>query len=245
MCCENIFNTFDPDICVQRVNKLIDETVDRIRLHDVRKLHILLMGDFCHGAIHTIARVESEEKVVDQIMKVSELLAVAITELSTVVDEVEVYSTYGNHMRTVQNKKDSQHDDNMEKIIPWWLSERLQYIGNVKIHNAQELIFLNACGMNIVAAHGDLDTVNQFGVMSNTLFSKKFGVTVDYAILGDKHHAESLEQYGIETVIVPSLCGTDSYAHGKRLYSKPAQKFLVLKDDYGVDAEYNIKVSEA
>lgn len=101
MCCENIFNTFDPDICVQRVNKLIDETVDRIRLHDVRKLHILLMGDFCHGAIHTTARVESKEKVVDQIMKVSELLAVAITELSTVVDEVEVYSTYGNHMRTV------------------------------------------------------------------------------------------------------------------------------------------------
>ena len=245
MFCDNIFNTFNPEICVERVDRLLDEATERLQLHDVQKLHILLMGDFCHGAIHTTARVESREMVVDQVMHVSELLAETISELADVVDEVEVYSTYGNHMRTVQNKKDSQHDDNMEKLIPWWLSERLQYESNVKIHSANEFIFFRSCGINVVAVHGDLDTVNQFGVMSNTLFSKKYGATVDYAIMGDKHHAESMEQYGIETTIVPSLCGTDNYAHGKRLYSNPAQKLLILKDNCGVDAEYNIKVSEA
>ena len=42
------------------------------------------------------------------------------------VNEVSVYSTYGNHARTVQKKEDSIHSDNMERIIPWWLSYRLK-----------------------------------------------------------------------------------------------------------------------
>lgn len=224
---------------------MLDQTIERLELHAVRKLHILLMGDFCHGAIHTTARIESRETVADQVMHVSELLAEVISHLADEVDEIEVYSTYGNHMRTVQNKKDSQHNDNMERLIPWWLSERLHYEDNVNIHPASEFIHLHSCGVNIVATHGDLDSVNHFGVMSNTMFSKKYGITIDYAIMGDKHHAESMEQYGIETTIVPSLCGTDSYAHSKRLYSNPAQKLLILKDGCGVDAEYTLKVSEA
>lgn len=244
MTCENIFNTFNPEVCVQRVRSLVSQTIERLRLHRVGTLHILLMGDFCHGAIHTSARVESKELVVDQIIKVSELLSEAIAELSEVVNEVNVHATYGNHMRTVQNKKDSQHNDNMEKIIPWWLSERLRHVDKITINDAQELIFVQSCGANFVAAHGDLDSINQFGTMSNTLFSKKYGCTIDYALMGDKHHAESMEQYGIETIIVPSLCGTDSYAHGKRLYSKPAQKLLITKDGCGVDAQYNLKVGE-
>lgn len=137
------------------------------------------------------------------------------------------------------------HADNMEKIISWWLSTRLVQNTKIKfIGSIYEFIFVNLCGCNVAAAHGDLDTVKQFGITANTLFTKQFGRPIDLAIIGDKHHKEALDQFGIDSMIAPSLCGTDSHANGKRLYAAPAQLMAVFQPDYGLDAVYNIKVKE-
>lgn len=95
-----------------------------------------------------------------------------------------------------------------------------------------------------MATHGDLDTIRDFGVTSNMLFSKQLGCPVDIAIMGDKHHKESLDRYGIDSIIAPALCGSDSHANGKRLYANPAQFMAVFYPGYGMDAVYNIKLKE-
>ena len=64
----------------------------------------------------------------------------------------------------------------------------------------------------------------------------------DYAILADKHHKESFEELRIDSMIVQSLCGTDDYANGKRLYSTPGQLMLVFVPGIGADARYQIKL---
>lgn len=154
-------------------------------------------------------------------MQVSELLAEMLNELSFGV-AIDVYATYGNHMRTIQNKKESIHSDNMERIIPWWLKERLQYNASVKVHPAgDEFIKLEICGEGIVATHGDLDKVRDFGVTASMLFAKSMSCPISYAIMADKHHIEGLDRFGVESIVVPSLCGSDDHAHSKRLYSKP------------------------
>jgi hypothetical protein len=43
-------------------------------------------------------------------------------------------------------------------------------------------------------------------------------------------------------MIVQSLCGTDDYANGKRLYSTPGQLMLVFVPGIGADARYQIKL---
>ena len=129
----NIWNQYDVSICLQRVSKLFNKVSAALREHDVKVLHIVLLGDFVNGAIHTGSRVASEENTCDQLMHVSEVLANFINELSVHVDKVDVYSTYGNHARTVQNKDDSIHSDNMERIIPFWLKQRLQNNHKVNI----------------------------------------------------------------------------------------------------------------
>lgn len=101
MTCDNIFNQYNPDICRARVSTLKAEVERRLRLHNVSVLHVALLGDFAHGAIHVGTRVESAELVSDQLIHVSEILAELLHALSMVVDRVCVYSTYGNHMRTV------------------------------------------------------------------------------------------------------------------------------------------------
>ena len=244
MVADNIWNKYDTNICRQRVAQLVVKTIQYLQRHNVKTLHIMLLGDAAHGALHTSCRVASEEDTCDQLMHVSEIIAQAIHELSRYVSEVDVYATYGNHLRTVQNKDDSIHSDNMEKIIGWWLEQRLQK--NEKVHiiksDYYEFLFLNVCGYNIVGAHGDLEKFKQFGLTVNTLFTKKYGQTIDYTISADKHHIEEFETMGVESTLVRSLCGTDEYSNKNRLYSAPGQTLMIFSKTEGKECTYNIKL---
>lgn len=240
----NIWNEYNTEICNSRVSKLFDKVSSALREHDVSTLHVALLGDFVNGAIHTGSRVAAEENTCEQLMHVSEILANFINALSVYVDNVNIYSTYGNHARTIQHKDDSIHSDNMERVIPWWLKQRLKNNDKVSIVDSDfyEFIYFNVCGYNVVCTHGDLDRFRDIGVTINSLFSKKYGKTIDYTFSGDKHHLESFEQFGIESTLVGSLCGTDEYANNKRLYSYPMQTLCIFTPEDGKLCSYNIKL---
>lgn len=245
MVTDNLWNTYNTDICRQRVKKLIEISKEYIELNKIDVLHIVMLGDAAHGAIHSSCRVQSEEDVCDQLMNVSEIMAQAIGELSKVVNHISVYSCYGNHMRTVQDKKESIHSDNMEKIIPWWLEQRLKDNSKISIicSEYKEFTKLNILGYNICCIHGDLDSFRNLGVTVNTIFSRKFGETIDYTVSGDKHHLEEFEQFDIESILIRSLCGTDEYANNKRLYSKAGQTLMIFNDVYGRESTYHIPLN--
>lgn len=247
MICDNVFNRFDTDTCKRRVRAVVDGAVRRIALHGCSKLHVVILGDLFHGAIHTSARVASEEIVCDQIMQVSEILAQAIEELSRHVSQTVVYMTYGNHGRTVQQKNDNIHRDNMERLIPWWLRERFSGRDNITMQDESEneFVLLNVAGHDICAAHGDLDSVKRSPRLLTALFERQYGAHIEHILLGDKHHRESFEELGVTAQICGSLCGVDEYASTKRLFSTPSQLLLVVNRDDGVDAEYNISVEHA
>lgn len=246
MVTNNIWNKFDTSICRIRVGKVLNDVIDRLHVHKCRCAHIVLLGDFIHGAIHISSRVSSEELVCDQLMEVSEILAQFIIEISKYVECVSVRSTFGNHARTVANKKDNIHMDNMERIIPWWLHQRIEAEGiqeKVTIVNDDKFEFLlfTAGGKNFCASHGDLDSVKASPRLLTSFFAKTYDFNLDYILLGDKHHEESFEELGVEALLNGSLCGTDEYANNKRLYSKPSQLMLIVNSENGVDARYKLQ----
>ena len=242
MVVENVFNKYDTDICKDRVQAVVNNAINRIKVHKCNALHLILLGDAFHGAIHTSVRVASEELVVDQIMQVSEIIAQAINALSMFVPNVYVYTTYGNHGRVVSNKKDSIHKDNLERIVGWWLRQRLKDNERVTMmpDSGTEFVFVNACGHDICEVHGDLDSVRTSPRLLTTLFFKEYQKNIECIILGDKHHRESFEELGVVSMICGALCGSDDYANEKRLFSKPNQLLLIF-DENGLDAEYRIR----
>ena len=241
MVTDNIFNKFDTAICRERVKNVMVNAIDRIKLHGCRKVHIVLLGDFVHGGIHVSTRVASEEYIADQLMHVSEILAQCVDEVSNYVDEVVVYSTYGNHGRIIPNKEESIHKDNIERIIGWWLKERLSDNHKVRFEDDRDgYLFINANGHDVCAIHGDIDNVKQSPRLITTLMYKGAGKNIECIILGDQHHRESFEELGVVSMICGSLCGTDDYANDKRLFSTPSQLLLVFDED-GLDAEYRLK----
>ena len=239
----NIWNEYNVKICKERVSKLFSKVISAIQDHKINTLHIALLGDFVNGGIHTSCRVASEENTCEQLMHVSEIIANFINEISAYVNQVNVYSTYGNHARSIQKKEDNIHADNMERVIPWWIAQRLKdnYKVNVIDSEYYEFIYFNVCGYNVVCTHGDLDQFKNIGVTVNSIFTKKYGKSIDYTFSADKHHLESFEQFGIESTLVGSLCGTDEFANNKRLYSNPMQTLCIFTPEDGKKCTYNIK----
>lgn len=239
----NIWNEYNVKICKERVSKLFNKVISAIQDHKINTLHIALLGDFVNGGIHTSCRVASEENTCEQLMHVSEIIANFINEVSAYVSQVNVYSTYGNHARSIQKKEDNIHADNMERVIPWWIAQRLKdnYKVNVVDSEYYEFIYFNVCGYNVVCTHGDLDQFKNIGVTVNSIFTKKYGKSIDYTFSADKHHLESFEQFGIESTLVGSLCGTDEFANNKRLYSNPMQTLCIFTPEDGKKCTYNIK----
>jgi len=174
MVTDNIWNTYNVEICKQRIKKLIFYTIEYLELNKIDALSIVLLGDAAHGACHTSCRIQSEENVCDQIMHVSELMAEAINEISKHVNHITVYSCYGNHLRTIQNKDESIDADNMEKLIPWWLKQRLKDNFKVDIVESEykEFTRIDIMGHKICCVHGNLDKFRDLGVTVNTIFSR-------------------------------------------------------------------------
>lgn len=243
MITNNIWNTYDTKTCKQRVKLFVEISKEYIRLNDIDVLNIVMLGDAAHGAIHVGCRIQSEEETCDQLMHVAEIMAEAINDLSKVVNHIAVYSCYGNHLRTIQNKNDSIHSDNIEKIIPWWIKERLQNNTKIEIIESEykEFTKLNVLGKNICCVHGDLEkNFKDIGVTINTIFSRKFNETIDYTVSGDKHHLEEFERFDIESILVRSLCGSDEHSNNNRLYSRPGQTLMIFNDVYGRESTYHI-----
>lgn len=243
MTTDNIFNKYNIEICKSRISEIVRMAISRITLHACKKLHVVVLGDLVHGAIHVSSRVASEELVSDQIMQVSEILAQSIEQLNKYVDETLVYVTYGNHARTIQNKKDSAHRDNMERLIPWWLKLRLSKYENIHImpESENEFIIMSVCGHDGFASHGDLDAIGRSPKIVANILNNKYGINVEWAIFGDKHHRETFDEAGIYSMICGSLAGTDDYANEKRLFSPPSQLLLIVNKECGIDAEYALK----
>lgn len=211
MVANNMMNEYDTFIAEERVRQVVDQAILRIKEHRPVILHVILLGDMAHGAIHPSCRVASSETVADQLMQVCEIIAEQVERLENYVPNVIVSSTYGNHMRTVQKKQDNLHRDNMERLIPWWLEQRLSLNENVYVRyeSDDEFIYLEVADTHIVASHGDLDGVSTSPRLLPAMFMKKYGTGVDVIVLGDKHHAEEFEELGVTAMVADALCGAD------------------------------------
>ncbi len=242
MTTDNLWNKYNVEICKYRLGQLLAKVKAYCKLHSVHRLYIACLGDLFHGALKASIRVASEENTCEQLMHVSELLAEFINDVSGAVNEIYFYSTYGNHARTVQDKNDSIHSDNMERIVPWWIKERLSNNLKVRVIDSAlyEFIYFEVLGHGIVAVHGDLERFDKLGTDMHMLFNKRCGANIEYVFSGDKHHMESNDTFGVENAMVSSLCGTDEYANSKRLYSKPGQTLCIFNNEDGKVCTYNI-----
>ena len=226
------FNTYNIEIAKQRLQKLKDETMTKVKKEDIKKLYIAHLGDGTHGAIHTTARIESEENNIQQIITLCNMLESFIEDFLQEGIEVQFCSVAGNHTRSLPNKKDSLGTaENFERLLTVFLGKSFNQFENYsQVDDDEGLILLDIKGKKVCLAHGDLDK----GAGVATKLNNMLNTNIDYLFTGHVHNFFIKEhgmtiQYG-----VGSLCGLDSYAISGRFSGRPSQLYLTFDND-GID----------
>ena len=229
MVIDSQFNKFNEDIARYRINKVKQKTLDKVNKENIQTLHIANLGDLIHGSIHVSTKIQSEEDVIQQVIRVSEYLKDFIGTFLELGIDVKYYNIVGNHGRTESNKKDiSGIEENFEKLVLTILDSTFgRYLNYNSIGCKDGLINVQIKNKDIILAHGDYDKGN--GVIAK--LPQLYGKVFDYVITGHLHR-ESIRDYGKTTHITNgSLCGSDDYAIQMRLGGKPSQKILIFTDE--------------
>ena len=238
MVCDNPWNKFDPDICKERVNKLLSKTIQIIKKNNVSHLHVLDLADLIAGRIHTQIRIESRFDVITQTMQVAEILAEFLNDLSYHCS-ISFYSCLDNHSRLEPNKKESMDLESLARLIPWYLTERLKDNDCVEICENKygaDIITCKIAGHNVIGVHGDNDqprtALERLSLMTHEHY--------DMLCTAHFHHFSCDENH--QTIIVSnsSLMGVDRYAEKLRLTSDPSQTFVVATPENVCECIYRI-----
>ena len=219
---DNQFNYYDTEVAEDRLKQLTNKTIQYCKKHDISHLNIELLGDMVSGTIHTGVRVQQEEDIIQQIIDCAELLSNMVNDLAEHVENVTVYSVYGNHGRTEPNKHDAINRENYERLIYYFMKNRVKGVRFID-SQGEDFIKYYDFGKTFVISHGDKD--KQASAIE--AYSKMLGEQV-----GEVHLAHWHEFKEVGNVIVNgSVVGSDDYAVSIRKHSKPCQVLKVYGED--------------
>lgn len=229
---DNFLNKYDKEVCVERIRKVVSETIEFAERMEVDDLKIVNLGDLINGFLHISTRIENEEDVITQIMEVTEILAEMINQLSYHFNSIEYIDCLDNHSRVNANKNLSIEEENFGRLISWYLKPRLKDVSSVKIIEDRfddTITKFDILGEPAIAVHGHKDGVSKI-VSNMTLLTKTFPIAIFSSHI---HHHYEKDEMGIDLIVNGTLSGTDTYAKEIRRTSKPSQKFLVYEKENG------------
>ena len=239
--CSNFYNQYNLFIAKERVETLVDEVINYCHLNNVFRLNVIHLGDAIHGAIHTNARLEQEFNVIEQITNASEIIAQALACLQDAAPEITYRSVVDNHSRLFSNKEESIEGENLNKLIDFYLETRL---ANSKVQFLKDNLdeglgmFELINGKKFAFSHGHQESIHN--ILQNIC-----GATqsfVDYFAMGHLHSNKLKEFQGMSLFVNGSICGTEQYALGKRLFNKASQRLLIFDNtDNVVDIKINLQ----
>lgn len=240
--CKNFYNTYNYNVAVNRVKKLLDDTVSYCNLFNVKRLNVLNLGDLIHGIIHVTARIEAEYDVADQVMLAAEILANLLIQLDAQTDANIYYrSCTDNHSRMIANKDENLECENYSRLVDWYLSARLKG-SKIKMINDNiddslgKFDLLN--GKAVMFAHGHLENTNKC-VDAFAGATKQF---IDYIFLSHFHSAKEKSYNGSKVFVNGSIVGTEQYALSRRLFSPAEQKLVIFNADNVLDLNINLQI---
>ena len=232
------FNSYDLEIFHQRIETLLKKIHKHLRKNPVNTVHIASLGDQISGQLRVSSRVSNEIDTIQQIKIASEALAYVISSIANVVENVEVYTVNGNHSRSQSNKEElASEEDSFEKIIPWYLEERLKDYDNITLTDSKDgFIHTQILDNEVVFAHGHLDSKN-----NATRIGRKLKTHLDYIFLGHTHSQETINDYGTKVIVSPSLMGENSYASQGRFGNQVGQTIVsICVTPEGTDEEIKV-----
>lgn len=238
---DNYWNSYNSMEFDKRCRVLVDRVLEICKRHEVKTVHIMGLGDYINGLIHTTTRLSNRESLVDQVLNVSEAISTIVYSIASEVSYVTLSMTDDNHSRIFANKKENTDKDSFVPFMKEFIKRRIEKLPNVAFidnHIDDGITVLKVCNRTIVGVHGDKDKFSS--VIQNLTSMLK--TNIDYVCMAHYHNCKEDTFGESELIVNGSFGGTDDYAKNLRLHSKPVQKFMIFSRPYGRECTYNIDV---
>lgn len=229
---------------VDKMNKLIDKTIQSCNLHSINQLTVIFNGDLINNELKTTIRLENRENVASQIVGVGKLISDTIFRLSQCIPYVVYGVVMGNHCRTIANYKEALSTDTYIPIITELINLRVAELPNVaKLDNYEDderFCIFNLNGKTFVATHGDaIKNIEQNGIKSVEGYLNK---PLDYLLLGHLHNPKEFMSYNKKVIINGAMTDTGDYAKKLLLKTPSIQKLMMIDSDGDIECTYDIKL---
>ncbi len=229
-----------------RMNRLKDEIIQIAERENVSLVNLFLVGDLIDGMLRQSQLMRLEFGLIESVVRLSEFLAQWINDLSN-HGWLKVVGCTGNHseVRPLGSKARELADENLEKIILWYLHDRLENNRRVEVDaKCDKMKLVQVCGYSFVLLHGDAAKSIQDVARSSV---NVYGESIDFFVCGHLHSEQEIPSGvtpdGNSVVIrTPSLCGLDKYALSKGYGGYAGATAILMEEGYGRRCVYPIKL---
>lgn len=239
-----VINEYNPDVFEDRMGALLTQLIAILDREEIDHVDLLLCGDSLDGMLRASQLTKLRWGIVESCMRLSEYMAQWVASLAKYV-HVSVYGVDGNHgeIRPLGSKHGEFENENMEKIILWYLHARLAPLENVEVDPVSDTTkTIEVQGYTVMLTHGtQAKTLESLAKQTILLYGKR----VDIFICAHRHREqESVSGYtddGNSLVMrIPSICGVDSYAQSLGYGGAPGALAMVMERGYGRRCVYPI-----
>jgi hypothetical protein len=228
-----ILNEYNPDIFTKRMWKLRDEILEFCKIHNIKNVSIVDLGDSVEGILHLSQLKALRGNIVDDILDYADFIDDWLTSLSNYL-YIDLYTSEGNHsdLRLLTGKKGDFPHENLEKIYSRTIKKAFKNNPNVCIHESLNgLNYFNVNGYNILTAHG-----NKESNIKNSIndYEDTYNIDIDYFLVGHLHSKNEFEvSKGKEVIQVRSVMGINDFSRDIKKTSEAGATMFTVRKNYG------------
>jgi len=225
-------NEYSLDICKERFETLLGETIQFVQDKNLSKIKVIEMGDSIQGLLRLSDLKLNESSVVEATVFVSRLIAQFLNELSAYcyVEYYHVPTSNHSQNRPLGTKASEIATEDVEYVISHYIKDVLSNNNRVTVNlnSGKEYIKIPILDYNAIAMHGHQIKNIKDSLKDLSQLHREF---YDFVFLAHYHSgSEMIVGESIindsEVLICPSFVGSDPYSDSLMVGSKASCKIF-------------------
>lgn len=235
---------YNVEIFKRRMWELLEHTISIIEKEKLTHVTVLNLSDSIDGLLHMNQLQFQQLGVADQVMQFAEFMSEWLNALSEYVT-IDYRSVLGNHSenRYLNSSRGEFAQENMERLIVWYLKIRLCENKRITVYDAKSIIYFDVLGTKVLATHGQDEKNLETSIKDYMMI---YNVNVHLFKTGHLHHLNNkvIGMNGlqnIEHMQSPSMCGINEYSLKLKKTANAGSLITIFEEGYGKYNTYDIR----